>query len=344
MTSRHLTTAYVAGTVPWPVGTLLPEGGRAALIERTGELIGYTPIHNTAGCPAMSVPLVAHQELPVGVHFAAAPGADSMLLELAYELELAEPWAHRRPDPRFTRPAPPESVVMKPQCSHRLPGARNRQLARLGGRFAAIISLASCAMSTSGADHATTSAPASAAVTSTVAAMPTSTDASTGEPSDPALRAELLEMLVLDQAVRTGELPPGDGRSISDLPSVEVVDSENQQRIVEIFDQHGWPGWRLVGRDGSTAAWAIVQHADFDLSLQERGLALLSVAVDADDASPGDLAYLTDRVLVAKGLPQVYGTQWGAPIENEAEVDQRRAAVGLDPLEQYLEELDTLPE
>src|SRR3546814_2793073 len=59
------------------------------------------------------------------------------------------------------------------------------------------------------------------------------------------------------------------------------------------FDEHGWPGWSLVGEDGSTAAWAIVQHADLDLDFQRRGLAMLEAAVDAGDASPGDLAYLT---------------------------------------------------
>src|SRR3546814_2120205 len=80
----------------------------------------------------------------------------------------------------------------------------------------------------------------------------------------------------------------------------DAVDVSNQERLAEIFDEHGWPGWSLVGEDGSTAAWAIVQHADLDLDFQRRGLAMLEAAVDAGDASPGDLAYLTDRVLVAE--------------------------------------------
>jgi hypothetical protein len=72
-------------------------------------------------------------------------------------------------------------------------------------------------------------------------------------------------------------------------------------------------------------------------------------AVEAGDADPADLAYLIDRVLVAKGLPQVYGTQIGAgtdgelaprtPIEDAANVDARRAAVGLGTLEEYYAEL-----
>jgi amidase len=95
-------------TLPWSLGTLDPRLGREELIERTERLVGYTPIHNAAGCPAMSVPLQQVGGLPVGIHFAAAPGSDRTLLELAFELEAARPWAHRRPrvDARSADPAP----------------------------------------------------------------------------------------------------------------------------------------------------------------------------------------------------------------------------------------------
>ena len=57
---------------------------------------------------------------------------------------------------------------------------------------------------------------------------------------------------------------------------------------------------------------------------------------------------LLDRVLVGEGKPQVYGTQgkrfedWKGkepelePIEDEANVDKRRAEVGLPPLAEYV--------
>ena len=75
-----------------------PAAGREVLIERTERAVGYTPIHNPAGCPAMTLPLGWDDDgLPIGVQFAAAPGQDARVLGLAYELEQAAPWADRRP-------------------------------------------------------------------------------------------------------------------------------------------------------------------------------------------------------------------------------------------------------
>ncbi|SDL21215.1 DUF6624 domain-containing protein [Nonomuraea jiangxiensis] len=162
-------------------------------------------------------------------------------------------------------------------------------------------------------------------------------------PADPALRAELLTMMERDQQVRA----PG-----ADPDRMAGVDRANTERMRRILDTHGWPGHALVGEDGAHAAWVMVQHADLDPEFQRRGLALMRQAVAKDDADPGDLAYLTDRVRVAEKKPQVYGTQWGVdaegtwqprtPIENEAEVDERRAEAGLQPLRDYLKELQSM--
>jgi amidase len=83
---------------PWTLGYLAPHLSREELVRRTEEAVGYTPIHNIAGCPAMSVPLQWVEGLPIGMHFAATAGADASLLALAYELEEAAPWRDHRPD------------------------------------------------------------------------------------------------------------------------------------------------------------------------------------------------------------------------------------------------------
>ena len=113
--------------------------------------------------------------------------------------------------------------------------------------------------------------------------------------------------------------------------------------MAEIIASHGWPGSTLVGEDGAKAAWLLVQHADHDVPLQERCLALLRDAVAEGEASSADLAYLTDRVCVNRGREQIYGTQFHGegseyrprPIADPATLDERRAAVGLDPFAAY---------
>lgn len=83
-------------TEGWRVGHLSPVLGRAELIARTARAVGYTPIQNLVGAPAMSVPLAFPAgALPIGSHFAAAPGQDELLLGLAYQLEQARPWRDR---------------------------------------------------------------------------------------------------------------------------------------------------------------------------------------------------------------------------------------------------------
>ena len=90
----------VGGSRP-PLGHLAPDLPFDTLLHRTELLAGYTAVHNQAGAPAMSVPLGWTDEgLPVGVQFAASPGHDERLMQLAYQLEDAAPWAHRRPPSR----------------------------------------------------------------------------------------------------------------------------------------------------------------------------------------------------------------------------------------------------
>jgi amidase len=77
------------------IGPLVPFD---TLISRLTEYVGYTPIHNVAGAPAMSVPLYwTEAGLPIGTMFSARAGNERTLFELAYELEAANPWAQRIP-------------------------------------------------------------------------------------------------------------------------------------------------------------------------------------------------------------------------------------------------------
>jgi amidase/6-aminohexanoate-cyclic-dimer hydrolase len=74
----------------------------------------YSPFctaFNASGQPAATLPLHWTAEgLPVGVQIAAAFGEDELLIALAREIELAQPWFHRRPPPRLDNPARPEAA------------------------------------------------------------------------------------------------------------------------------------------------------------------------------------------------------------------------------------------
>ena len=88
----------VLGVSPFKIGYHSPTGDFDTILARVVGDVGYTPIHNAVGTPAISLPLSqSEHNLPVGNQFAAWRGGERMLLELAYELEEAMPWRDRRP-------------------------------------------------------------------------------------------------------------------------------------------------------------------------------------------------------------------------------------------------------
>lgn len=87
----------VLAKAPVPLGQI--NGARGmAVFDTLTDYAGYTPLQNVVGAPAMSVPLgMSADGLPIGIHFSAPVGEERRLLELAYELEEAQPWAARVP-------------------------------------------------------------------------------------------------------------------------------------------------------------------------------------------------------------------------------------------------------
>ncbi|MEO1504367.1 MAG: amidase [Pseudomonadota bacterium] len=97
-TSYDVILSPVTRSPPVPIGEQAPTVDFETLLERSVDFVSYTPVHNAIGTPAMSVPLAWSADgLPIGLQFAAQRGAERTLLELAYELEAARPWADQWP-------------------------------------------------------------------------------------------------------------------------------------------------------------------------------------------------------------------------------------------------------
>lgn len=113
--------------------------------------------------------------------------------------------------------------------------------------------------------------------------------------------------------------------------------------VTHILDTYGWIGIDSIGPSGSTTLWVVIQHSDLDV--QQKYLPMMRTAVQQGRAHGSELAYLEDRVALQEGKKQTYGTQFKlnektnkyflAPIEDEPNVNKRRAAIGLNPLEDY---------
>jgi len=126
------------------------------------------------------------------------------------------------------------------------------------------------------------------------------------------------------------------------------VDKANTRELKSYVAKHGWFRRSVFGDGACKNAWLLVQHADKDLEFQKHVLSLME-SLPPDEVIPYTFAYLWDRIAVAENRPQRFGTQgfrvkaivqdesvWEPyPIEDSAEVDERRAEVGLEPLSLY---------
>ncbi|RUP02370.1 MAG: amidase [Mycobacterium sp.] len=79
---------------PTPAIGYLAPSDYQQVIDRLIDWVAFTPLQNVTGEPAISLPLAQSADgLPVGMMLAADTGREARLLELAYELEEARPWA-----------------------------------------------------------------------------------------------------------------------------------------------------------------------------------------------------------------------------------------------------------
>lgn len=164
------------------------------------------------------------------------------------------------------------------------------------------------------------------------------------EPSNPALRAELVAMKTADQEVRHRWVNDRENPKLQE--ELKALDTKNLARLKQIIDQYGWPTVALVGRDGVSGAWVISQHS-VEPEFLHRLLPMMKKAVETGDLAGGLYATSDDRVRLSEGKKQLYGSQFDTtngkcepkPIEDPEHVEERRKAIGLGPLGEYKDQL-----
>jgi hypothetical protein len=170
----------------------------------------------------------------------------------------------------------------------------------------------------------------------------------------PDISRDLVAMRLKDQEIRKTAMEEGFELSPELNTKWKEIDEENTKKMKHIISQIGWPTVSKVGKEPSHNAWLLVQHADHDLDFQKECLALMQEAPKGE-VDLGDVAYLEDRIRVNTNQKQIYGTQFQEtmggvnnkevlayrpkPIEDEDHVNERRALIGLEALEEYTEEL-----
>lgn len=174
--------------------------------------------------------------------------------------------------------------------------------------------------------------------------------------AETALPSQLDWRIARDQYWRTaGQLKmrafdnEGDRMALENLVAQRMneIDGENTAWLKGVIAEHGgWPKISEVGQEVSGSLWLLAQHADRDPAFQKEVLALLEPLVAKGEVSRSNHAYLHDRIAVAEGRPQRYGTQgycvqgegrWTPrEIEDSELVDNRRAEAGLIPLADYI--------
>ncbi len=122
-------------------------------------------------------------------------------------------------------------------------------------------------------------------------------------------------------------------------------DKYNEVLLAHIFKYHNFPTYQKTGLgEIELIPFTIFLHCS--TSFQEKYLPLIKVASDANNVPEHFFPQAQDRILMQKGLPQIYGTQlvWNKKAEvlelykvkDMSKVDALRKEVGLGKLSKYL--------
>lgn len=151
----------------------------------------------------------------------------------------------------------------------------------------------------------------------------------------------------------TRELDP-DTRAKAQAQAGLIINAQDRvhtDRLKALIASHGWPKISETSERTAATAVMIANHSG-DIEFQRHVLALLEPLAKSHEARPEDYARLYDRVATIDRRPQRYGTQgttcnagkYAVPsdLEDPEGLDARRAAMGLQPMAEYLALLDKM--
>jgi hypothetical protein len=110
--------------------------------------------------------------------------------------------------------------------------------------------------------------------------------------------------------------------------------------VAEIINKYGWLGPERIGAQNNFTLFTTIQNSSFDT--QEKYLSVMENAVKSGSLSAESYAKLVDRKALAQHQQQIFGTQVVkdkegnfklAPVADASKLNERRASIGLAPLQ-----------
>ena len=167
-----------------------------------------------------------------------------------------------------------------------------------------------------------------------------------GPPSDIQLRNTVFNRRnELESLVKAYKSKQGDYKS--KLDQYQELSLESTQFLREAFERHsGWPGPDVVGADCVGALAFVSGNATFDADFQNESTRLMGEALPEGGICAHWQATLRDRYLVLSNQPTIYGTSFGAYLDDDEafklveydvvdpeNLEKRRAQVGFESVE-----------
>ncbi|QTC92474.1 DUF6624 domain-containing protein [Brevundimonas goettingensis] len=159
------------------------------------------------------------------------------------------------------------------------------------------------------------------------------------------INERFLRMYRLDQQTRAAAtdidfttLPPDQRQPAMAAmwTAIGAVDESNQKALLEMLPPEGWFYKSVYGDGPASTAFLIIQHSDVDL--WRRFLPVLEPLVATGEVEGQSYGLMYDRLAVAEGRPQRYGTQMTCKggkfvvdydaLEDPEHAEERRAAMG----------------